>query len=66
MVLIVTMAESGVTEESLRTKITEQLQATHVEIEDMSGVYPTTPPYTSFLDYSFNLGDISLMATNVC
>ncbi|CZR57600.1 related to BolA domain protein [Phialocephala subalpina] len=31
------MAESGVTEESLRTKITEQLQATHVAIEDMSG-----------------------------
>jgi len=32
------MAEaSGVTEASLKTKITELLQATHVEIEDMSG-----------------------------
>ncbi|KAH8779305.1 bola protein [Hyaloscypha finlandica] len=29
--------ESGVTEVGLRAKITEQLQATHVEIEDMSG-----------------------------
>ncbi|KUJ14822.1 bola-like protein, partial [Mollisia scopiformis] len=36
-VLITAMAESGVTEESLKTKIREQLQATHVEIEDMSG-----------------------------
>lgn len=30
--------ESGVTEVGLRAKITEQLQATHVEIEDMSGI----------------------------
>jgi len=29
--------ESGVTEAGLKTKIIEQLQATHVEIEDMSG-----------------------------
>jgi hypothetical protein len=30
--------ESGVTENVLKTKITQQLQATHVEIEDMSGI----------------------------
>lgn len=34
------MAEaSGVTEVSLKTKITELLHATHVEIEDMSGTF---------------------------
>jgi hypothetical protein len=39
--LIVAMAEaSGVTETSLKTKITELLQATHVEIEDVSGTFP--------------------------
>jgi hypothetical protein len=41
------MAEaSGVTEASLKTKITELLQATHVEIEDMSGPphYPSSHP----------------------
>ena len=33
------MAEaSGVTEADLKAKIIEQLQATHVEIEDMSGI----------------------------
>jgi hypothetical protein len=31
--------ESGVTEDGLKAKITEQLQATHVEIEDMSGIF---------------------------
>ncbi|PMD67125.1 bola-like protein [Hyaloscypha bicolor E] len=31
------VGEPGVTEVGLRAKITEQLQATHVEIEDMSG-----------------------------
>lgn len=34
--------ESGVTEASLKTKLTELLQATHVAIEDMSGI--STPP----------------------
>jgi hypothetical protein len=43
--LHVTMAEeSGVTEAGLKAKIIEQLQATHVEIEDMSGIFcPTLP-----------------------
>lgn len=40
--------EEGVTEAVLRSKITEELQATHVEIEDMSGMYSLasqiTPP----------------------
>lgn len=37
------MAEaSGITKADLKTKIIEQLQATHVEIEDMSGI--STPP----------------------
>lgn len=31
------MADSGVTEAVLRAKLTEQLGATYVEIEDMSG-----------------------------
>lgn len=31
---------SGVTAESLKLKLTEQLQAQHVEIEDLSGGYP--------------------------
>jgi hypothetical protein len=36
--------ESGVTETGLKAKIIEQLQATHVEIEDMSGIFcPTLP-----------------------
>jgi hypothetical protein len=30
-------ASSGVTAETLKTKITEQLEATHVEVEDLSG-----------------------------
>jgi hypothetical protein len=45
------MAEgSGITEVALKEKITAQLQATHVEIEDMSGMftwlifYPTSTP----------------------
>lgn len=34
------MAEdSGVTEAGLKAKITEQLQASHVQIEDMSGMF---------------------------
>lgn len=37
---------SGVTEASLKSKLIELLQATHVEIEDMSGTStPTTPPW---------------------
>lgn len=51
-VLNTAMAESGVTEESLKTKIREQLQATHVEIEDMSGDCPTTPPCAPSFFYS--------------
>ena len=40
------MAEdSGVTEAGLKAKLADILQATHVEIEDMSGkIFPTTPP----------------------
>jgi aspartokinase-like uncharacterized kinase len=35
----IVMAEApGVTEADLKAKIIEQLQATHVEIEDMSGI----------------------------
>ena len=43
--------ESGVTENVLKTKITQQLQATHVEIEDMSGILcPTMPLHCPRLD----------------
>lgn len=35
--LIVTMANSGVTPEGLKATLAEKVQATHVEIEDMSG-----------------------------
>jgi hypothetical protein len=40
------MAEaSSVTEEDLRAKLVELLQATHVAIEDMSGIFcPTIAP----------------------
>jgi hypothetical protein len=44
----IVMAEaSGVTEADLKAKIIEQLQATHVEIEDMSGIStpPAAPPF---------------------
>jgi hypothetical protein len=33
------MAEAGVSAEALKGKIQEQLQAVHVEIEDMSGMH---------------------------
>jgi hypothetical protein len=46
-----------VTGESLKTKIREQLQATHVEIEDMSGNYPTTPSMD--LDFPHTFHNIS-------
>jgi hypothetical protein len=39
-------AESSVTEDGLKTKIKNLLQATYVDIEDMSGIFtvcPTTP-----------------------
>src|SRR5271166_5817551 len=38
--------ESGVTEAGLKATLTEKLQATHVEIEDMSGTsfLPCAPP----------------------
>jgi hypothetical protein len=36
-------ASSGVTAETLKTKITEQLEATHVEVEDLSGEYSLLP-----------------------
>ena len=31
-------SETGVTTDKIKTKLTEQLEATHVEIEDMSGL----------------------------
>jgi stress-induced morphogen len=37
-------AESGVTVDGLKAKITELLQATYVDIEDMSGTYTAAPP----------------------
>jgi hypothetical protein len=37
-------ADSGVTEDGLKTKITDLLQATYVDIEDMSGIYAYAPP----------------------
>jgi hypothetical protein len=33
------MAESGVTEAGLKSTLAEKLEATHVDIEDMSGRY---------------------------
>jgi hypothetical protein len=36
--------ESGVTEAGLKAKIIERLQATHVDIEDMSGTLPNFYP----------------------
>lgn len=36
--------EAVVTEAGLQKKLTALLEATHVEIEDMSGMYPATPP----------------------
>lgn len=44
------MAEqSGVTEASLKTKLIEQLQATHVDIEDISGTSILTCPTLPFI-----------------
>jgi len=44
--------ESGVTEAGLRTKLADELQATHVEIEDMSGTFlphhPSSRPPSPF------------------
>jgi len=43
------MAEAGVSADALKGKIVEQLQAVHVEIEDMSGMKLSTklaPPIT--------------------
>lgn len=37
-------AESGVTVDGLKAKITDLLQATYVDIEDMSGMRPAAPP----------------------
>jgi stress-induced morphogen len=63
------MAEaSGVTEDGLKEKITQELQAVHVEIEDMSGIssfisfpsrelifYPTmTPPFVPLFFFSIS------------
>jgi hypothetical protein len=31
-------ASSGVTEDQIKTKIAEQLEATHIEIQDQSGM----------------------------
>ena len=48
------MAEaSGVTEAGLKTKIVEALQATYVEIEDMSGMVFRVPRYPSFPPLTF-------------
>ena len=47
------MAEAGVSSDILRSKITSELQATYVEIEDMSGNYDAplcTPLYRSNSD----------------
>ena len=50
--LTAAMAEGpGVTEASLKTKITELLQATHVEIEDMSGTFS---PHYAPLSYGLS------------
>jgi hypothetical protein len=46
--------ESGVTEAGLKTKIIEQLQATHVKIEDMSGI--SAPPCPSIVQFDTGLG----------
>jgi hypothetical protein len=35
--------ESGITEDGLKMKIVNLLQATYVDIEDMSGLYVSTP-----------------------
>jgi hypothetical protein len=44
---LATMAEAqGVTEAALKEKLAASLGATHVEIEDMSGMYPATPPWS--------------------
>lgn len=37
-------AEPGVTEAGLKTKIINLLEATYVDIEDMSGTYASAPP----------------------
>jgi hypothetical protein len=34
------MAQTTITEDSLRAALTERLKATHVEIQDMSGTTP--------------------------
>ncbi len=36
--------ESGVTEAGLKATLTEKLEATHVEIEDMSGTHTNPLP----------------------
>jgi len=41
--------ESGVTEASLKAKIADLLQATYIEIEDMSGTYPAIAPPRIYL-----------------
>jgi hypothetical protein len=38
------MADSGVTPEGLKATLAEKLEATHVEIEDMSGWFLHVPP----------------------
>lgn len=53
------MAEaSGVTEVDLKAKIIGNLQATHVEIEDMSGTFPAPLYPSSFIAiWSISIAD---------
>jgi hypothetical protein len=46
---------TGVTAETLKAKLEEQLQATHVEIEDMSGMLVLIHGYISPLSLSLSL-----------
>lgn len=39
------MAESGVTEASLKATLSEKVEALHVEIEDMSGMLMSSAPH---------------------
>lgn len=70
------MAEQpGITEEALKVKITESLQATHVEIEDMSGLssssfqnIPLQPRYptASFLFYGSSWTSVASANSIIC
>lgn len=55
---------SGITADSLKNKLTETLQAVHVEVEDLSGTTLKYDPYdveaVSFFPGSINLTDALL------